>query len=74
MSNIYQPKRKELAKAKVVSSQYYGNNCSNISKILNNKKWVVIVKTITTLEIIYLIISVGNTRQINYMQFYKKCQ
>ncbi len=26
MSNVYQPKRKELAKVKVVSSQYYGNN------------------------------------------------
>ena len=26
MSSVYQPKRKELAKVKVVSSQYYGNN------------------------------------------------
>ncbi len=26
MSNVYQPKRKELAKVKVVSSQYYGEN------------------------------------------------
>ena len=28
MSNVYQPKRKELAKVKVVSSKYYGNNRS----------------------------------------------
>ena len=28
MSSIYQPKRKELAKVKVVSSQVYGNNRS----------------------------------------------
>lgn len=28
MSNVYQPKRKELAKVKVVSSQCYGNNRS----------------------------------------------
>lgn len=28
MSSIYQPKNKELAKVKVVSSQYYGNNRS----------------------------------------------
>lgn len=26
MSSVYQPKRKELAKVKVVSSQSYGNN------------------------------------------------
>ena len=26
MSNVYQPKRKELAKVEVVSSQSYGNN------------------------------------------------
>ena len=29
MSSVYQPKRKELAKVKVVSSQTYGNNRSN---------------------------------------------
>ena len=28
MSSVYQPKRKELAKVKVVSSQNYGNNRS----------------------------------------------
>ena len=28
MSSVYQPKRKELAKVKVVSSQYYGENRS----------------------------------------------
>lgn len=26
MSNVYQPKRKELAKVKVVSTEYYKNN------------------------------------------------
>ena len=30
MSSVYQPKRKELAKIKVVSSQYYGNNRSKL--------------------------------------------
>lgn len=33
MSNVYQPKRKELAKVKVVSSQYYGNNRSTLKFI-----------------------------------------
>ena len=33
MSNVYQPKRKELAKVKVVTSQYYGNNRSNLRLI-----------------------------------------
>lgn len=28
MSSVYQPKRKELAKVKIVSSQYYGENRS----------------------------------------------
>lgn len=28
MSSVYQPKRKELAKVKVVSSQFYGDNRS----------------------------------------------
>ncbi len=29
MSNVYQPKRKELAKVKVVSSEFYKNNHKN---------------------------------------------
>ena len=33
MSSVYQPKRKELAKVKVVSSQYYGNNRSKYKLI-----------------------------------------
>lgn len=31
MSNVYQPKRKELAKVKVVSSNTYGNNRSKLN-------------------------------------------
>ena len=30
MSNVYQPKRKELAKVKVVSTQVYENNRSKL--------------------------------------------
>lgn len=30
MSNVYQPKRKELAKVKVVSSQFYDDNRSKL--------------------------------------------
>lgn len=51
MSSVYQPKRKELAKVKVVSSQNYGNNrskyklvgsvqrvCTNFVTTQRNKK------------------------------------
>ena len=33
MSNVYQPKRKEMAKVKVVSSSYYANNRSNLKLV-----------------------------------------
>ena len=33
MSNVYQPKRKELAKVKVISTEYYRNNRSKFNFI-----------------------------------------
>ena len=66
-------------KGKPIQEKYLGKTTTRLNKwdmakILNNKKWVAIVNSITTLEIIYSIISVGNTQQINYMQYKVKSQ
>lgn len=38
MSNVYQPKRKELARVRVVSSQTYDNNRSKLRLVVLKDK------------------------------------